>query len=105
MFVSLGYKGFIKKHFFDAKLSFGARPRKLTSPMELFYVSTLTRRKVFTTREVTKHIHEVFGVQVSEATVYWGLCRARLQVHVKEKKSHLSRKNIIDCWSFAKKYE
>ena len=54
-----------------------------------------------TTREGTKHVQEVFGVHVNEATICWGLCRAGLQMHMKEKcQSHLSRKNIKDCLAF-----
>ena len=34
-----------------------------------------------------------------------GTSRVSLQVHEKEKKLHLSRKNISNCLAFAKNYE
>ena len=94
-----------KKHFPDAKLSVGSRPRKLTSAMERSCVTSVTRGRVSTAREATKQVHEVFGVQVSEVTVRRGLCRAGLQSHVKEKKPHLSSNNIRARLEFARKYQ
>ena len=43
-----------KKHFPDAELSVGGRPRKLTSAMEWSCVTSVTRGKVSTAREATK---------------------------------------------------
>jgi IS30 family transposase len=51
-----------KKHFPDAKLSVGGRPRKLTSAMERSCVTSVTRGKVSTAKEATKQVQEVFGV-------------------------------------------
>ena len=45
-----------KKHFPDAKLSVGGRPRKLTSAMEQSCVTSVTRGKVSTAREATKQV-------------------------------------------------
>jgi transposase len=94
-----------RKHFPDAKLSIGGRPRKLTSAMERSCVTSVTRGKVSTTREATKQVQEVFGVQVSEVIVRRALCRAGLQSHVKEKKPHLSSNNIKALLEFAIKYQ
>ena len=96
---------FHKKHLFDSKLLVGAKPRMLRSEMEWFCVSGLTREKVSIARKATKYVHEVFGVQVSEATICKGLCKAGLQSHMKEKKPHLLRKNVVDCLAFAKEFE
>jgi hypothetical protein len=56
------------KHFPNAKLSIGGRPCKMTSAMEQSCVENLTRKKVSTTRKATKHVQEVFRIDVSEAT-------------------------------------
>ena len=42
---------------------------------------------------------------MSEATLYWRFYKIGLQMNMKEKKLHLSRKNVIDCLAFFKKYE
>ena len=43
------------KHFIITKLLVGGRSRKLTSATKQFCVSDLIRRKMSTTREITKH--------------------------------------------------
>ena len=73
-----------KKYLPDANLLVGGGPHKLTSQMEQCCVSSLTKRKVFIAREATKQVKEVFGVQMSEVTVWRALYRAGLQSHVKK---------------------
>ena len=68
-----------KKHFPNAKLSVGDRPRKLTNAMERSCVTTvvsLEGRCLLQEKLRTKQVQEVLGVQVSEITVRRGLCRA-----------------------------
>ena len=94
-----------KKHFPNTKLLVGDKLRKFTSAIERFCVSNLIRGRMSTTREATIHVQIFFGVQVDEAIICEELHRAYLQVHVKEKKLHSLRKNIVYCLAFVNQYE
>jgi hypothetical protein len=58
----------------------------MASAMEKSCINSLNRRKVSNAREVTKHMWEVFGVEVSEVILYHVFCKVGLQLHEKEKK-------------------
>jgi transposase len=96
---------FREKHFPDAKLAVGGRPRKMTSRMERSAVINLTRGKVGNARDAAKQVRDVYGVDVSDVTVCRALHRAGLHSRLKEKKPHLSKQNIKARLEFAKKYQ
>lgn len=58
-----------EEFFLDAKLSIGGRVRKMISTIERSCMIKLSKRKVGTTSEATKHVQEVYGVQVSDLTI------------------------------------
>jgi transposase len=82
---------FQEKHFPDAKLIVGGRPRKMTSRIERSVVINLTRGKIGNARDVAKQVRDVYGVDVSDVTVCRALHRAGLHSRLKEKKPHLSK--------------
>ena len=91
-----------KKFVSTVELSHGGRPRKLTPAMERSCVLDMTRGKLNTVVEATKNVQEAFGMQVCIETVRRALYRGGLQSQVKQKKPHLSIKNVKACLDFAR---
>lgn len=94
-----------KKHCPNAQLSIGGRLHKMISAMKQSCLINLTMGKIdFTKREITKHVEEDYGVEVSDVIVYCTFYRASLYSCVKEKKPYLSRQNVKACLKFGRKY-